>query len=600
MNLVETIRATALVLDKRTKRTLLLATIASVAISILDALAIALILPLVNLASGADDTSGFGARLSQVLGQPDERTLLISMTVAVVTLFILKDVGGLLFTWWLTSFKVLKRVDLSTQLLDQLLHAPYTAVSRRSSSEMLRTVNDAVFQFFNTTVFGLMTLASNISSLIMIAAALLITAPLPSLALGTYFTLGAVFYLYVMKPHSQRAGAITAEASTAAYRTALAALAGIKEAKLRGSQAFFVGAYRKEALRGAYAGRTAGFISATPRYLLEILFILAVGALLLGGTVLGTGSTATGGVGILALFVAAGLRALPAVTSMMGQFSNLRFASRYVEIVLDEVRNNPVTPNAPQNELSRFQLQDQIRVDDVSFRYPESDRNALSGVTLEIRRGTSVALVGGSGAGKTTLVDLLLGLHVPTHGSITVDGVNIKERLQGWQLGIGYVPQDVFLRDATLAENVAFDQPSEVIDRDRVLRAIERAQLADVVTALPDGLDTPVGERGSRLSGGQRQRIGIARALYQNPRLLVLDEATSALDNETEHRISEAIRALHGTLTTIIVAHRLSTVRHVDMVVMLHEGRVEAVGSFDEVRRMSSRFDRMAQLGSLS
>jgi ABC-type multidrug transport system fused ATPase/permease subunit len=211
-----------------------------------------------------------------------------------------------------------------------------------------------------------------------------------------------------------------------------------------------------------------------------------------------------------------------------------------------------------------------------------------------------MALVGGSGAGKTTLVDVVLGLHDPREGEVTVDGTPIVGRKARWQLNLGYVPQDVYILDATLAENIAFDQEREDIDEGLLWEAVQKAQLEDVVRGLSAGLDTPVGEKGTRLSGGQRQRVGIARALYRRPALLVLDEATSALDNETESRISGTIRALRGEVTVVIVAHRLSTVRLSDQIVFLKNGRVQATGSFDDVRAANAEFAHLVELGSLA
>jgi ABC-type multidrug transport system fused ATPase/permease subunit len=210
-----------------------------------------------------------------------------------------------------------------------------------------------------------------------------------------------------------------------------------------------------------------------------------------------------------------------------------------------------------------------------------------------------VALVGASGAGKSTIVDLVLGLHRPTGGRITVDGVDIAESIPTWQRTLGLVPQDVYLIDESLRSNVAFGEVADDIDEARIIEAVTRAQLDDLIASLPDGLDTFVGERGIRLSGGQRQRIGIARALYSRPQVLILDEATSALDNETERLITETIEALRGDMTIIVVAHRLSTVRNCDLVVFLSQGRVEVEGTFDEVRAGSAEFANLVALGTL-
>jgi ABC-type multidrug transport system fused ATPase/permease subunit len=240
-----------------------------------------------------------------------------------------------------------------------------------------------------------------------------------------------------------------------------------------------------------------------------------------------------------------------------------------------------------------------LRVEGVAFRYPGGERDVLRDVDLEVPMGTSLALVGGSGAGKSTLADVMLGLHEPTSGRVTVDGADVRTVRNAWRRAVGYVPQDVFLLDATLAENIAFDVDRAHVDEARLGSAVAAAQLDDVVAGLPDGLESQLGERGSRLSGGQRQRVGIARALYRDPQVLVLDEATSALDNETEHRIAGTLEALRGELTVVMIAHRLSTVRTADQVAFLKDGRVEAIGSFDEVRRASPDFERLVRLGSL-
>jgi ABC-type multidrug transport system fused ATPase/permease subunit len=235
----------------------------------------------------------------------------------------------------------------------------------------------------------------------------------------------------------------------------------------------------------------------------------------------------------------------------------------------------------------------------VSFRYPGSDTDALSDIQVAIPFGSSLAVVGPSGSGKSTLVDVLLGLHAPDRGRVTIGGHDIREDLASWQTSLGVVPQDVWWVSDTLAANIAFGVPAEHRDRDRLERAVERAQLDDVVSALPDGLDTLLGDKGRRLSGGQLQRVGIARALYFDPTMLVFDEATSALDNETEHRITRTMADLHGRTTLIVVAHRLSTVRNCDQLVFVEDGRITARGTFDQVQQQSPEFARLVALGSL-
>ena len=243
-------------------------------------------------------------------------------------------------------------------------------------------------------------------------------------------------------------------------------------------------------------------------------------------------------------------------------------------------------------------LRQNMRVENVSFEDPGGDHPVLTDVSITLQRGTSLALVGGSGAGKSTLVDLILGMNTPSEGAIRVDGADIQADLPAWRAGIGLVPQEVWFTDGSLRENITFGVEAADVDAEALRAAVTQADLDEFVNSLPAGLETGMGERGARLSGGQRQRIGIARALYARPQLLVLDEATSALDNITERRVTETIQRLSGSISMIVVAHRLSTVRTCDQLVLLRDGRVAAVGTFDEVARTDAEFARMVELGS--
>ncbi len=587
------------VFERRAKRNLALATLGSIVVATLDTIAIALVLPLVDLATGADVDSGAVGFISDLLGNPDRRTLAIILAVGVVVLFILKDLGSMAFNWWMMGFIFTERVKTSARVLRHFLTSPWTQVSRRSSAELLRTMDASVMQVFNYTVNGLMFAVSNSIAIVAIVVALVFVAPLPTLAVVVYFGLAAFVYVRLVRPRATAAGVEMAEASVVGWRTALAALGGIKEISLRGTQDHFVRNYQAAALRGAHAGRIASFLGGLPKYILEILFILAVGIVLLFSSI-SSSDAAGSAVGILALFVAAGFRVLPSITGLLGNVSSIKVGGKSLEIVHDEIlaARRAVVP--PEEDGVPLGFRRTLRVEDVTFRYPGSDADVLTAVSLEVPRGTSVAFVGGSGAGKTTLVDVILGLHDPRSGRVTVDGIDIAGRKAGWHANVGYVAQDVYVLDATLAENIAFDKDREDIDEELLAGVIRQAQLDDLVRDLPEGVDTPLGEKGARLSGGQRQRVGIARALYRRPALLVLDEATSALDNETEHHISQTIAGLHGDITVAIVAHRLSTVRHSDQIVFLKDGRVETTGSFDEVCRDNAEFARLVELGSLA
>lgn len=586
------------IFDRATKVRLVLAAIGTTCAALLDTVAIALVYPLVDLAANPDDPSNAVEFLQRLLDVDDAATLLPVLAVAVVVLFVLKDLAQLTFTWWMTGFTYRQRVQTTSQLLGHYLTSPWTAVSQRSSAEMIRTADAAVMNVFNLTVAGLLTGFTALVTILGVLTALLVVSPLPTLVLIAYFGLAALLYVWLVRPRAARAGEELTTASQAGYHAFLSALGGLKEIILRGSHRHFTDAYERASYVGAEAARRASFYAVLPRYVLEILFILAVGLILLLGRSGGLG----GALATLALFVAAGLRILPSLSSLLGAVSNVRVGSPSLELVRDEVvaarRRATARPDA-RDTAAAMPFEDEIRVDGVSFRYPEGRSDVLSDVDLVIRRGSSVALVGGSGAGKTTLADLILGLHEPHTGRVTVDGTDISTDLPGWRRNVGQVPQDVFLLDATLAENIAFDLSPDAVDSGRVQAAVNAAQLGDVVADLPQGLGTRLGERGSRLSGGQKQRVGIARALYHDPQVLVLDEATSALDSETEQRITRTLRDLRGRVTQVTIAHRLSTVRDADQIVFLSGGRVAATGTFEQVRAASVEFARLVELGSL-
>jgi ABC-type multidrug transport system fused ATPase/permease subunit len=286
---------------------------------------------------------------------------------------------------------------------------------------------------------------------------------------------------------------------------------------------------------------------------------------------------------ILGLFAAAAFRLMPSVNRVLTAVQSLRFGTPVVETLHSELS---LAEGMEQRRKSRATpLADSIELREVSFAYPGASGNALERLSLLIRRGESVGFIGPSGAGKSTLVDVILGLLEPSAGAVLVDGVDIHAAARHWQDQIGYVPQTIYLTDDSLAHNVALGIPADLIDHAAVWRAIRAAQLEDFVGSLPEGLETMVGEHGVRISGGQRQRIGIARALYHDPAVLVLDEATSSLDTATEHEVMEAVRALHGLKTSIIVAHRLSTVEHCDHLYRLEGGRIIQEGRYAFVGR---------------
>lgn len=592
-----------LLLSESTRRKFALGVVGSVVAALTDALGVLAILPLMQLLTGQDSDSGLLGWIRGALGHPSEKNLAIVLAIFTFGAFTIKGVLAVSFKWWLLGVTSQQEAETSARLLRYFLSAPFSLHVKRNSADLLRVLNDAVRNVYTQqTVVGLINIIAETATLVAIAAILVALTPVPALLLLLYFAIaGGVLYLFV-RPLTARAGQQMLESYAAIYQGALHALGGVKEIQIRHKVDFFLDSYRRARMQYANSQRTASFFGELPRYLMEIIFIFGIGLLTI--FIFSTSPSAES-IGVLAILAAAGFRLLPSAVRLLSALNIVRFGQPSYDLVVSELnaarefeRTGRGT-SAPPSQPLGLDFRDRLRFESVSFRHEGQSELAVDAVSFELPFGSSLAFVGASGAGKTTLVDLLLGLHQPDAGRITVDGTEIAQVLPEWHRHLGLVPQEVYLLDSTLRENIAFGERHDEIDEGRLAAAIRGAQLDDFVAALPMGLETQVGERGVRLSGGQRQRIGIARALYPAPQLLVLDEATSALDNETERRIAETIGQLHGKVSVVMVAHRLSTVRECDQIVFLHDGKVAATGTFSELEAQNAEFARLVELGRL-
>jgi ABC-type multidrug transport system fused ATPase/permease subunit len=320
-------------------------------------------------------------------------------------------------------------------------------------------------------------------------------------------------------------------------------------------------------------------LNTIPRYLIETILVATVLTMMV--IIMFQGRNTGELVSTMALYAMAAFRLMPSISRIMGLITSIRYSKPGLDVVYEDLflidNDDSDTPIVESTKNGPRYFHDSIELKDVSFRYPNQKEYSIRDISLEIPIGTAVAFIGESGAGKTTVVDIILGLFEPEKGKVLVDGRNLKQERIAWQKKIGYIPQSIFLSDDTIRNNVAFGIDNDMVDDREVWRALEQAQLKDFVEGLPHKLDTSVGERGVRLSGGQRQRIGIARALYHNPEILIMDEATSALDNDTEKEIMKAVDGLKGEKTLIIIAHRLSTIENCDIVFKINKGKLVSV-----------------------
>lgn len=594
--LLDLVRRALQLFDPRTTRRFSLALAGSIVISVAEVLATLLVIPLMQLITLSDsDTLN---RIRRLTGNPSDERLAIILALTVGLGFIAKSCLAMVIRWWTLGFVSRRMVDASADLMRYYLHAPYSLHVRRGSADLLRRVNDAMSNVFGTILMPAVSIVTDAVTIAGMTIALLFAAPVPTLVAVVIFGAGGFALQRYTKKTIERASWAITDANLVAMRYALQSFGGIKEIKLRNEQDIFVGVYAEAKMDSAMQGRIITFLADFPKYAMETLFVIGIGAMT---AVVFAQEPSASALGILALFAVAGFRVMPGTVRMVASLNTIRSGSPALDLVENDVKKMRATPPERIVVSEALPLVKELELSSVGFRYDDADTDVLRECNLRIPSGSSLALVGSSGAGKSTLVDVILGLQTPTTGHVYADGVDTTICRRQWQAGIAVVPQDVFLLDTSLEENIRFSPHVADAQKDaaRLQEAIAHAQLDELVAALPDGLATQVGERGTRLSGGQRQRIGIARALFRNPQLLILDEATSALDNETEHRVSETVRALHGDVTLVIVAHRLSTVRHCDQIALLSGGRVAAVGTFDELRNVNEEFARLVELGTL-
>jgi ABC-type multidrug transport system fused ATPase/permease subunit len=372
-------------------------------------------------------------------------------------------------------------------------------------------------------------------------------------------------------------------------------LGGVKETRVIGCEAYFEEQMEKEAQKHCQAATLYYSYESLPRILIETVLIIFI-VLFISISQIVSGDNSQDFISVLGVFAVGSIRLIPSASQFVQALAQMRSHSYTLEMLyldlkeIEQLKPQQMSLKAKTKLLNPAYQRSQtmkffnkVELSNITYTYPGTSEPSIQGISLNLEKGKSIALIGKSGAGKTTLVDVILGLLEPQYGDIKVDDLSIYNTIRGWQNLIGYIPQSISLIDDTIKRNIAFGVPDIFMNHDSLHKAIEAAQLGELISQLPDGLQTQVGERGIRLSGGQRQRIGIARALYFQREILVLDEATSALDNETESLVTEAIRNLSGTKTMIIIAHRLTTVKHCDEIYMLEKGRIIKSGTYEEV-----------------
>jgi ABC-type multidrug transport system fused ATPase/permease subunit len=594
------------VLPRQDVAKVFLVVVIQVGLSLLDLLGVALIGILGALTvAGVQSRSPSGtiALILENLGISDlafqQQTAILGVAAAVS--LVTRTVFSILTTRRVLHFLSSRGASISSNLIGKLLAQPITNIHKRSSQETLYALTNGVMNITLGVIGSSVALVSDLSLLVVLFIGLLVVNPSVAISTAALFSVIGLMLYKVLHKKAQLLGESQARVTVESNERIVEIVQGYREAAVKNRQGFYSKEISK--LRFALSRDLAesSFLPYIGKYVIETTVILGALAISALQFVL---SDAAQAVATLSIFLAAGTRIAPAVLRMQQSGIQLKSALGSAGPTLELI--NELDPHSPVEEIHDFEpkfdypdFMAKMELTDIDYEYPGSDRLALSKVSLSIEDGEFVAIVGSSGAGKSTLADLVLGLLVPTSGEVRISGLTPQEAIKKWSGAIAYVPQDALIVNGTIRENVALGYPRSSISEKDVQRAITVSQLDEFIQTLPDGLESKVGERGTKLSGGQRQRLGIARALYSNPRFIILDEATSALDGKTEADLSLAITRLKREVTVVMIAHRLSTVRDADKILYLDQGRVLALGNFEEVRSKVPAFDNQARLMGL-
>jgi ATP-binding cassette, subfamily B, bacterial PglK len=566
----------------------------------IEAASVISILPFLQLIAdpGLIETNRIYSWVYTTLGFESVRQFMIWSGIAVFGITVFGLVTKVATMWITTRFGLMRSYSFSSRLLTSYLHQPYEWFLTRHTANLGTAILSEVNQVVGSSLLPALRLIPSTFTAVLLVLALCLIEPV--IAIGSALAVIVVYgVIYLAIRHLMRSiGRIRLEANRERYHAVQESMGGVKELKIIGLEDVYLSRFRKAAYRMARVQATGDILSSAPRFVLEAI---AFGGMIILVLVLliQRGEDLTSMLPTLGVIAAAGLRLIPALQSIYGLFTTIRQGEATLQSVHEDMIGLDQEHSRmrwQREQVAPIPLTRRLELDGIRYAYPGTDRSALRGLDLAIEANTTIGIVGGTGAGKTTLVDIVLGLLDPAEGEMRVDGQPITvENRRAWQKTLGYVPQTIFLSDGSVAENIAFGLSPSEIDMAAVERAARVAALHDfVMTELPDGYRTTVGERGVRLSGGQRQRVGIARALYHDPAMLILDEATSALDNITERAVMDAVHRITGQKTIVMIAHRLSTVRNCDRIFLLREGRVAASGRFDELVKLDDQFREMA------
>lgn len=580
-------------LEANERRRLVLVALGAIFMALMEVVGVGSIMPFMAVATQPEliRTNEMLAAAYRILGFNSDTAFLIFLGIAVLAFLVISNGSQAFVSFIKVKFTTMRRHTLSLKLFKGYLSRPYTFFLNRNSYEFVKNINTEIEQMITGTLMQSVDLLSRVIQVSLLSLFLLLINPISMLGISAAVILTYTFIFKITRKTIKRLGTERFDLNTQRSRSVSEAFWGIKEVKIAGVESVFIDDFIAPSKRLAKNEATHEIISDLPKFALETAAFSAIIVFVLV-TIISTGGFREAAA-VVSLYAYAGYRLIPAVQGIFKATTKMRYGAATAERLLVEFEAvGNVGTLASHGERSRLNFSETLALEHIHFVYPNTKTAVIPDLSLTIKANSLVGLAGKTGSGKTTLVDIVLGLLRPQGGRMTVDGLELTEdNLASWQACLGYVPQNIYLSNDTIAANIAFGVPHGAVDMAAVKRAAEMAQISFFIDEeLPEGYQTFIGERGIRLSGGQRQRIGIARALYRNPSVLVLDEATSALDIHTEEAVMEAVDSLAGTRTIILIAHRLSTLMKCDVIYLLERGEIIDQGNYDSLLERNKYF----------
>jgi len=598
-----TIKKLREILTRREKMQVSLLLIAIIAMAFSQAVGVASVLPFISLVM--DPSIVFDNRwlllVYETFNFNSINRFIIFVGITMFAIIVTSNAISAFATWLKLRFAWMNNHRLSRRLLEKYLSMPYAYFLNQNSADLSKNVLTEVNQLTTQYIIPTLNVITRGLLVIFILAMLLWVDVL--ISISAFIILGGAYgvILWRFNKNLKQRGALRVEANRMRFKSVSEAFGGIKEIKVLNREPYFLESYSKESFKHARLLSWNAVIGQIPRFALEAVAFGAIIIFVLVMLIISDNVRQV--IPLASLFAFAGYRLMPALQEIFTSFTQMQFNKAVLDRIYDDFMRTEegfLKETFCKRTVEPLPFKDNILLKHVSYNYPNTDHPVIEDVNITIKRNTSVAIIGPTGAGKTTLVDIILGLLPPQEGKLIIDNLTIDEtNTIKWQRNIGYVPQQIYLSDDTVGCNIAFGVPDHVIDHEKLEKAAKIANIHDFIAdEMPNGYHTLVGERGIRLSGGQRQRIGIARALYHDPEVLVFDEATSALDGVTEDSVLNAMNNAAKLKTLIVIAHRLTTVKNCDQVYLLDRGRITASGTYDELLSSNEQFRKMAKVGS--